>query len=99
MIGFKLLRQRKDGSLGPLFINRRQRLEIGVEYQAEEHRTKGYAFRPGWHILDNPEAPHLSTKDRVWARVEFTRKETIIRPVNQGGVWYLGSSMKILNLL
>lgn len=46
MIGYKLFRQRKDGTLGPLFINRRQRLEVGKTYEAEEHRTKGFAFRP-----------------------------------------------------
>lgn len=96
MIGYKLFRKRKDGSLGPLFINRKQRLEIGIIYEAEEHRTKGYAYRPGWHICRTPNAPHLSKKDRVWCKVEFVHKETMIRPEIQGGVWYLGSKIKII---
>lgn len=96
MIGYKLFRERKDGTLGPLFINRKQKLEVGVIYSAEEHRTKGFAFRPGWHICKEPKAPHLSTKGRVWYKVSFKRAETLKRPESQGGVWYLGSSMKIL---
>jgi len=47
MIGYKLFKQRKDGSLGPLFINRRQRLEIGVEYEAQDHKTKRL-YTPTW---------------------------------------------------
>ena len=31
--GFKLFRLRKDGTIGPLFINRKQVIEMGVEYQ------------------------------------------------------------------
>jgi hypothetical protein len=34
---------RADGSLGPLFINRRQRLVPGVTYEAECHPTKVFA--------------------------------------------------------
>ena len=41
MIAYKLFRKRKDGSYGPLFINRKQKVYPGVTYQAEEHRTKG----------------------------------------------------------
>lgn len=43
--GFKLFRQRKDGTLGALFINRKQVIEIGVEYPAENHPTKGFMER------------------------------------------------------
>jgi len=97
MIGYKLFRKRKDGSYGPLFINRKLRLEPGQWYQAEDHPTKGYAVRPGWHIYRTPEAPHLKLKsDRVWCRVEFHKKEQLDRPASQGGVWYLGSVMRIL---
>ena len=96
MIGYKLFHKRNDGSLGPLFINRRQRLCIGNTYEAEEHRTKGYAYRPGWHICNTPDAPHLSKKNRVWCKVQFVHKETMIRPISQGGIWYLGSKIKIL---
>ena len=94
--GFKLFRKRVDGSYGPLFINCRQRLHPGVEYQAEDHPTKGFAHRPGWHICRAPEAPHLSEKGRVWCEVEFEPMALIHRPAHQGGVWYLGKSLTIL---
>jgi hypothetical protein len=96
MIGFKLFRKRKDGTYGPLFINRKLKLVPGVVYQAEDHPTKGYAHRPGWHICTAPVAPHLSKKDRVWCMVAFEPARQITRPANQGGVWFLGHTMNIL---
>lgn len=96
MIGYKLFRKRKDGTYGPLFINRRQVLERGVLYDAEPHRTRGYAYRPGWHICSEPRAPHLSERGRVWCRVEFDHRATLERPESQGGIWYLGENMRIL---
>jgi hypothetical protein len=96
MIGYKLFRKRRDGTYGPLFINCRQKLVPGITYNAEDHKTKGYAHRPGWHICSKPEAPHLSKKNRVWCKVEFDYKETIIRPECQGGIWYLGNTLTIL---
>jgi len=97
--GYKLFRLRKDGSLGPLFINKRQRLEVGQSYTAEEHRTKGFAFRPGWHICSKQEAPHLSKKGRVWAKVSFSDYTSHVRPVSQGGLWYTANYIKILSIL
>jgi hypothetical protein len=99
MIGYKLFRVRVDGSIGPLFINKNQRLHLGVEYPAEDHPTKGYAHRPGWHICHSPIAPHLSKKGRVWAKVEFSDYTEHRRPVTQGGLWYTANQMKILELL
>jgi len=100
MIGYKLFRERKDGTLGPLFINRTQKLSLGVWYRAEEHRTKGFAFRPGWHICGSPRAPHLTMREnRAWYEVEFCKIDEVERPLSQGGVWYLGSSMKVLRKL
>ena len=99
MIGYKLFRKRKDGTYGPLFINRRERLKPGIEYTAFCYPTKGYAVRPGWHICRTPSAPHLSTKDRVWCKVEFTKATELQRPESQGGVWYLAQSMRILHEL
>lgn len=71
MIGYKLFRQRKDGTLGPLFINRRQRLTIGETYIAEEHPTKGFAFRPGWHICSEMNARILVRKSVYGQRLVF----------------------------
>ena len=101
MIGYKLFRKRNDGTYGPLFINKRQRLVVGEAYQAEDHKTKGYAHRPGWHICTHTSgAPHLKQGgERVWCQVEFEPLAKIERPACQGGVWYLGSSMTILKEL
>jgi hypothetical protein len=99
MIGYKLFRKRKDGSYGPLFINRRQKLHAGRTYHAEDHKTKGFAHRPGWHVCSAPVAPHLSKKDRVWCKVDFDHKETLQRPECQGGTWYLGHSLQIIEEL
>ena len=105
MVGYKLFKLRKDGSIGPLFINARQRIEVGVEYQAEDRPTKGFAHRPGWHICTSMDgAPHLKQdgklgESRVWAKVEFTLQEVVERPTAQGGTWYLGSSMKVLEVM
>lgn len=60
---YKLFRRRGDGSLGPLFINKRQRIPLGEWLQAEDHPTKGYAHRPGWHCGVAPSAPHLLSDD------------------------------------
>lgn len=101
MIGYKLFTKRKDGSYGPLFINRSQRLEVGVKYQMEDHPTMGFARRPGWHICkDVNGAPHIKKDakgtNRVWCKVEFELLEEVHRPESQGGLWYLGESMKII---
>lgn len=97
MLAYKLLRKRKNGTLGPLFINRRQIIPIGEWLQAENHPTKGYAIRPGWHTTSKPEAPHLSMKGRVWMKVEISNYEKMIRPQSQGGIWWLAKQMKVLN--
>ena len=96
MIGYKLFRKRKDGSYGPLFINRKLKLLPGEVYQAESYPTKGFALRPGWHICAIPWAPHLSKKNRVWCKVEFNKRTRLDRPISQGGTWYLGNTLKIL---
>ena len=96
MIAWKLFRQMKDGSIAPLFINRRLRLQEGVWYEAESHPTKGFAYRPGWHILSEKNAPHLGKKGRVWRKVEFNDYETFTRPANQGGKWFLAKHMRVL---
>ena len=97
--GYKLFRLRKDGTLGPLFINRTQRLHLGIEYEAEDHLTKGYAHCSGWHISSTPDAPHLSKKNRVWARVTFKQYRAHLRPQSQGGLWYTAWFMTIEEII
>ena len=89
----------KDGSLSSLFIGKRNRLPIGQWLQAESLPTKGFALRPGWHCTREPLAPHLSTKDRVWVKVEIEDYTELLRPENQGGLWYLADRMRILEVV
>jgi hypothetical protein len=96
MIAWKLFSLKKDGSIGPLFINRKLRLKTGEWYPAEPHKTKGFAFRPGWHCTEERSAPHLTEKGRVWKQVEIEDYTEIIRPVQQGGVWFLANRLRVL---
>jgi len=59
MIAYKLLRVRRDGTLGSLFINRAARLPVETWLYAQNHPTKGYKVRPGWHCLSRPSAPQV----------------------------------------
>lgn len=93
---WKLLRRRADGSLGPLFINKKQRIPIGEWLPAEDHPTTGYAHRPGWHCAQSPSAPHLSEKGRVWCRVLIKDYYTFKRPKHQGGEWLIAGWMQVL---
>lgn len=101
MIAYKLLKLRKDGTLGPLFINARQRIPVDQWLKAEDHPTKGFAHRPGWHCTFKPEAPHLSLAPkggprRVWCRVEIDGDITVYdRPALQGGSWVLATMMRV----
>lgn len=99
MIVYKLVRKMKDGSLSSLFINKKGRLPFNEWLTAENHPTKGYIHRPGWHCLLDPIAPHLSTKNRVWVKVEVKNYEYHDRSENQGGTWVLAQQMKILREL
>ena len=98
MRAYKLMRMRKDGSLGSLFINTKVRIPVGEWLFAECHPTKGYAFRPGWHCTFKPVAPHLSTKGRVWCLVDISDFEEYERPERQGGKWLLAQRMKVIRV-
>ena len=99
MIAYKLFRKLKDGRLSPLFINKKSRIPIGVWLDAEEHPTKGFSVRKGWHCTLKPIAPHLSEKNRVWAKVELDCVEIHDRPESQGGKWVLAQRMKVINII
>ena len=104
MIAYKLVRV-KRGKLFPLFINKSHELPIGEWLQAEAHRTKGFAYRPGWHCTLKPEAPHLkmnlaSGEKRVWVKLEIGENyRTYSRPESQGGTWILADKIKICKIL
>ena len=100
-IAYKLVKVRKDGSIGPLFINASLRITPQKWLTAEAHRKAGFAFRPGWHCTRNATAPHL--KDRLsngqvrqWWVVEIADYEERRRPEAQGGLWYLAQQIKFL---
>lgn len=95
MIAYKLMRKMKDG-YSPLFINKKQRIQPGTWLTAEQHKTKGFAYRPGFHCCYTPSAPHLSERNRVWVKVEVEDCTVYDRPASQGGKWVLASRMKII---
>ena len=96
MIAYKLVRKMKNGSLAPLFINKKLRLPIGKWLEAENHPTKGFQERMGWHCCFKPVAPHLSEKGRTWIKVEVTGWKSYDRPESQGGSWILADRMKVI---
>jgi len=99
MKAYKLIRKIKDGSLSPLFINKKSRIPVGVWMDAELNPTKGFAVRKGWHCTLTPEAPHLSKNKRVWVEVEVDDFEYFKRPESQGGTWVLAQRMQIVKEL
>ncbi len=101
MLAYKLFRRHKDGSLGPLFINRGLKLQVGETYEAEAHPTKGFDFRPFWHCCSRPVAPHLEIRPkngetRVWAPVDVEVVKKWKRPKAQGGTWLLAQTLTLL---
>ena len=99
MKAYKLMRMRKDGTLGSLFINKKAVIPLGEWLEAEDHPTKGYAHRPGWHCTFKPEAPHLTMRGRVWVEVEVEDYGVFERPINQGGKWILAKIMKVVKIM
>lgn len=96
---YKLFNLRKDGTIGPLFIGRKKRVPIGKWVKAEAIRTPGFAFRPGWHACHKPEVPHLSKKNRVWAKVSLKGVQKHRRPESQGGLWFTAKAMRVEKLI
>lgn len=89
----------KNGDIKPLFINKSKALPLNIWMDAENHPTKGYAIRKGWHCTLTPEAPHLSMRGRAWYQVEIDDYEYYNRPESQGGTWVLAQRMRIIKPL
>jgi hypothetical protein len=97
---WKLFRRRRDGTLGPLFIDRGLVIRPGKWMPAKDCPTKGYARRPGWHCAPKPEAPHLALRlkngeVREWVAVEIAGYEELRRPESQGGTWFLAKWLRV----
>lgn len=91
------MRVLKNGDITALFINKKYRVRLNQWMDASCHPTKGFAIRPGFHVLEQPIAPHLKlTKDRAWFEVEIEDFKIIQRPEKQGGRWYLANKMKVV---
>ncbi len=99
MKAYKLCRQKKNGDITPLFINKTKPLPFDEWLEAECYPTKGFAVRPFWHCTSEPKAPHLSTKGRVWVSIEMEDYQNFQRPDNQGGLWYLAKKIKLINII
>lgn len=99
MIGYKLVRLKKDGNITSLFINKKVNLFLNQWMNSKCIPTKGFSIRAGWHILAKPNAPHLSKNGRVWIKVKFKDYYKFNRPKSQGGLWFLAKKMKILEIL
>jgi len=104
LIAYKLFRERKDGSVTSLFINKSKTLPYNEWMDSENYPTKGFAVRPGWHCTAQPIAPHLKMKlksgeKRVWKPVLIEDYTEVKRPDNQGGLWYLAKRIKILETI
>ena len=96
MIAYKLVRKHRDGSLSPLFINKKLRFVLNEWMYAESHQTKGFAYRMGFHCTIKPNAPHLTMKNRVWVMVDVDDFEYYDRPESQGGKWVLAQKIMII---
>ena len=97
-VAYKLMRQLKDGTVHPLFINKKEETRFGVVLPAECYPTKGFAVRQGWHCCFTPYAPHLKQdlsngEHRVWVEVLVRNYDTYDRPESQGGAWILAQEM------
>lgn len=104
MTAYKLFRKKKDGNLGPLFIDRKLNIPHGVPLEAKFTPRKGFAPRKGWHCTLKPVAPHLKTtlkngEQRVWCQVEVEEIEHYSRPESQGGSWVLAQRMTLITEL
>jgi hypothetical protein len=102
MKAYKLIKVRKDGSLGPLFIDAKKRLPVGKWMNYQAIKRKGFAFRPGFHCTAKPIAPHLkkilkSGEIREWWEVEIEDDAVPHqRPREQGGLWFTAKRMKLI---
>jgi hypothetical protein len=97
MITYKLFKIRKDGSIGSLFMNPARKLPINEWLKAEGFHKKGFKYRPYWHTMPTPHAPHLSGKNRGWYKVEIKNYTKMERPSNLGKYWYLAKQIRILS--
>jgi hypothetical protein len=102
---YKVLRVRRDGTIGSCFINRSATLPVGEWLKAEDHPTSGFAHKPGWHTCSTQSAPVMThnakarKENRYWFRVEIASYDENPRPPEQGGMCYRSFFMRIVEKL
>lgn len=96
MRAYKLFRVRADGTLGPLFLDATLRIKVGDRLRAKNMHKKGFKFRPGFHAVAKPYAPHLSKRGRRWHRVKLYDWRREKRPKNHGGIWLVAKEITVL---
>ena len=101
MIAYKMMKLRKDNTLGPLFIDASLKIRIGETHVAKQGtHKKGYKYRPGFHCCLTPHAPHLKLGEgRVWVEVLISDYTEEHRPMSQGGTWYLANRITFLKFV
>jgi hypothetical protein len=92
---YKLFSLRKNGTTGPLFINRSMVVPINKWLKSECIPTKGFSVRAGWHACSEPTAPHLSNRGRVLCKVDLKGVTEHLRPASQGGLWYTAKFLMV----
>lgn len=101
MQAFKLLRLRKDGTLGSLFVGRKYAIPVNCWLTAiKDLPHPGLAHRPGFHCCSTKSAPHIKMtlkngEKRVWCSVTIKNYTVHERPECQGGIWYVADQMRI----
>jgi len=105
-IAYKIVRIRKDGTLGPLFCHMKLRIPLNKWLKAECHpKSKNDKIRVGWHTIHKPYAPHIymylpkKNIKRVWVKVKIKDFKQHHRPKSQGGLWYVAQQMKVLKII
>src|ERR1035437_4464254 len=96
---YKLLRVRRDKTLGPLFIHKCQVIPVGEWLEAESWPTPGFKTRPGWHCTSKMSAPHLSPYGRAWCKCDIEGYVPFVRPRKQGGMWFIAQRMRITEII
>jgi len=104
MVAYKLVRLKKDGTLGSLFIHRQDSLPLNTWLEALEYPTKNFKVRKGWHCTFKMNAPHLKIElangeKRTWVKVEVEDWYRYSRPESMGGAWILANRMMILEIM
>lgn len=95
MIAYKLFQKRRD-KITSLFINAKQPYKLNKWYKARLYKTEGFKKRKGFHCVPEPNAPHLSLRNREWYKIEIEEFNELIKPKNQGGKWFIANKMRIL---